>query len=74
MIVRGHVEIVADPVESSRVDAEYRRRYVDPHSGAQASIFDNPDDDLYRLAAERVIAWSHTSVTELRFEAAGGTT
>ena len=52
VIVRGHVEIVADPVECSRVDAEYRRRYVDPHSGAQASVFDNPDDDLYRLAAD----------------------
>ena len=77
VMVRGHVEIVAHPVESSRVDAENRRRYVDPHTGAQASIFDNPKDDLYRLAAERVIAWSYGTVgtwTERRFEAARRTT
>jgi hypothetical protein len=71
-MIRGHVAVVADTGERNQVDAEYRRRYVDPHSGARASIFDNPDDDLYRLTAERVIAWSYGTVgtwTEWRFEA-----
>ena len=71
VIVRGHVGLVTDQGERARVDAEYGHRYVDPHSGARASIYDNPEDDLYRLAAERVIGWSYGTVgtwTEWRFD------
>lgn len=70
-IVRGQVTMVADRGESDRVDAAYRARYVDPHSGARASIYDNPADDLYRLDVETVVAWSYGTVgtwTEWRFE------
>jgi nitroimidazol reductase NimA-like FMN-containing flavoprotein (pyridoxamine 5'-phosphate oxidase superfamily) len=59
VIVRGRTRIVTAQSELERVDAAYRRRYVDPHSGAQASIHDNPADDLYRLDPETVIAWSY---------------
>jgi nitroimidazol reductase NimA-like FMN-containing flavoprotein (pyridoxamine 5'-phosphate oxidase superfamily) len=71
IIVRGRASIVLDPGEQETVDSAYRARYVDPHSGARASIHDNPDDDLYRLAASRVIAWSYGTVgtwTEWRFD------
>jgi hypothetical protein len=62
--------VVRDRGETDRVDSAYRARYVDPGSGAQASVYDNPADDVYRLDAERVIAWSYGTVgtwTEWRF-------
>ena len=70
-MVRGRVSIVEDPDEQAQVDVAYRARYVDPHSGVHASIHDNPQDDLYRLAPSRVIAWSYGTVgtwTEWRFD------
>src|SRR5262249_15583010 len=39
IIVEGAVEIVTDPDEQRRVDAAYQDKYVDPHSGARATIF-----------------------------------
>ena len=62
VIVRGRASIVTDPGERDRIDAAYRAKYVDPHSGARASIFDNPADDLYRIDIERVLAWSYGTV------------
>jgi PPOX class probable F420-dependent enzyme len=62
VMVRGRAVVVADPDEQADVDAAYRSKYVDPHSGTRASIFDNPADDLYRLEPERVIAWSYGTV------------
>jgi nitroimidazol reductase NimA-like FMN-containing flavoprotein (pyridoxamine 5'-phosphate oxidase superfamily) len=69
-IVRGRTRIVTAPSELERVDDAYRHRYVDPHSGARASIYDNPADDLYRLDPQIIIAWSYGTVgtwTEWRF-------
>jgi nitroimidazol reductase NimA-like FMN-containing flavoprotein (pyridoxamine 5'-phosphate oxidase superfamily) len=71
VIVRGRARIVADAPERDRVDAAYRAKYVDPNSGARASVYDNPEDDVYRLDASRVIAWSYGTVgtwTEWRFD------
>ena len=59
VMLRGRARVVTDPEERDRVDAAYRSKYVDPNSGARASIFDNPDDDLYRVHLETVIAWSY---------------
>jgi nitroimidazol reductase NimA-like FMN-containing flavoprotein (pyridoxamine 5'-phosphate oxidase superfamily) len=70
IMLRGRVSVVTDRAEQDRVDAGYRARYVDPHSGARASIHDNPQDALYRLDVERLIAWSYGTVgtwTEWRF-------
>jgi len=69
-IVRGPAKVVADRTETDRVDAAYRAKYVDPRSGAQASVYDNPEDDVYRLEPERVITWSYGTMgnwTEWRF-------
>jgi len=74
VILRGRARIVTDPGERDRVDAAYGSKYVDPHSGARASVFDNPADDVYRVDPVRIIAWSYGTVgtwTEWRFEAAG---
>jgi nitroimidazol reductase NimA-like FMN-containing flavoprotein (pyridoxamine 5'-phosphate oxidase superfamily) len=72
VILRGPATKVADRAETDRVDEAYRAKYVDPHSGARASVYDNPADDVYRLEPERVIAWSYGTVgtwTEWRFTA-----
>jgi nitroimidazol reductase NimA-like FMN-containing flavoprotein (pyridoxamine 5'-phosphate oxidase superfamily) len=70
VILRGRTSVVADRDEKDRVDAAYRSRYVDPHSGTRASVYDNPADDVYRVHLETVIAWSYGVVgtwTEWRF-------
>lgn len=62
LIVDGRAEVVAGESERRRVDRAWQRKYVDPHTGAHASIFDNPNDDLYRVAPQRVITWSYGTV------------
>ena len=61
IILEGPVEIVADHAELDRVDAAYRGKYVDPGSGAQATIFE-PDVDLYRVNVKRIMAWEYGTV------------
>jgi nitroimidazol reductase NimA-like FMN-containing flavoprotein (pyridoxamine 5'-phosphate oxidase superfamily) len=71
VMLRGRVAIVTDRAESDGVDAAYRSKYVDPGTGARASVYDNPEDDVYALVPDRVIAWSYGTVgtwTEWRFE------
>jgi nitroimidazol reductase NimA-like FMN-containing flavoprotein (pyridoxamine 5'-phosphate oxidase superfamily) len=62
VILRGRATIVDNRVEADRVDSAYQAKYVDPHSGVRASVYDNPEDDVYRLEPERVIAWSYGTV------------
>src|SRR6187200_910893 len=59
VILRGRARVVTDPRERDRVDEAYRSRYVDPHSGARASVYDNPADDVYRVDLDTIIAWSY---------------
>jgi hypothetical protein len=61
IILEGQVEIVIDRVELENVDAAYRAKYVDPGSGAQATIFE-PNVDLYRVNVRRVMAWEYGTV------------
>jgi hypothetical protein len=72
LLVEGPVSRVTDAAEQRAVDAAYRAKYVDPVSGARASIHDNPADDLYRLDARRVVTWMYGTVagwTEWRLAA-----
>jgi nitroimidazol reductase NimA-like FMN-containing flavoprotein (pyridoxamine 5'-phosphate oxidase superfamily) len=62
VMLRGRAAIVSDRAETDAVDAAYRAKYVDPGSGARASVYDNPEDDVYRVVPERVIAWSYGTV------------
>jgi len=62
LILRGRARVVTDRGERDRVDAAYRSRYVDPYSGAHASVYDNPADDVYRVDLDRAIAWSYGTV------------
>jgi nitroimidazol reductase NimA-like FMN-containing flavoprotein (pyridoxamine 5'-phosphate oxidase superfamily) len=71
LLVEGPARIVKDAAEQQAVDAAYRSKYVDPVSGARASIFDNPLDDLYRVDVSRVVTWMYGTVggwTEWRYD------
>jgi PPOX class probable F420-dependent enzyme len=59
LMAEGPAEIVTNPDEQQRADAAYRAKYVDPRKGKQASVFDNPEDDLYRITVTRVITWMY---------------
>ena len=61
IILEGLAEIVTDQAELETVDASYRAKYVDPGSGAQATIFE-PGADLYRVHVKHVMAWEYGTV------------
>ena len=61
IILEGPVRIITEQDELERVEADYRAKYVDPGSGAQATIFE-PDADLYRVDVKRIMAWEYGTV------------
>lgn len=61
IILEGKAEIVTDQAELEKVEADYRAKYVDPGTGAQATIFE-PEADLYRVNVKRVMAWEYATV------------
>lgn len=70
IILEGPVGIVTDREELGKIDAAYRAKYVDPGTGAQATIFE-PGADLYRTNVKRVMAWEYATVanrTDWKFE------
>jgi nitroimidazol reductase NimA-like FMN-containing flavoprotein (pyridoxamine 5'-phosphate oxidase superfamily) len=70
IILEGLAEVVKDTAELEGVDLLYRAKYVDPGSGAQATIFE-PDADLYRVKVKHVMAWEYGTVanrTDWNFE------
>jgi pyridoxine/pyridoxamine 5'-phosphate oxidase len=58
IILEGPVVIVTDPTEQGQVNAAYMEKYVDPHSGAQATIY-NEGDDLYRVDVRHAMMWEY---------------
>jgi len=62
IIIKGRAERVTDEEELNRVDAAYRDKYVDPHSGSPATVF-VADDHVYRLRPRLVMAWSYATMT-----------
>lgn len=72
IILEGPVTVVTDPAEIARANAAYMEKYVDPGSGAQATV-NTEADNLYRLNVRHVMAWEYGTVahrTDWRF---GGT-
>ena len=61
VILEGAAEIITAREELEHIDAAYRAKYVDPGSGAQATIFE-PDADLYRVNVSRIMAWEYGTV------------
>jgi hypothetical protein len=70
IIVEGPVVVVTDPVEVARVNDAYMEKYVDPGSGARATV-NIEADNLYRLEVRHVMAWEYGTVahrTDWRFD------
>lgn len=61
IILEGPTAIVHDRDEVERINACYMQKYVDPHSGAQATML-NADDDVYRVNVQHVMAWSYGTI------------
>jgi hypothetical protein len=63
VILEGAAEVVGEPAELRRVDGAYRRKYVDPHSGASAGYPEAGSAIPYRLDIRRIIVWEYGVVT-----------
>jgi PPOX class probable F420-dependent enzyme len=61
IILEGPSVVVTDPAERARVNAAYMEKYVDPGSGARATIAPNTDI-LYRVNVTHVMAWEYGTV------------
>jgi PPOX class probable F420-dependent enzyme len=69
IVLEGAVEVVTDREELERIDAAYQEKYVDPHSGARDTIFQE-QADLYRVNVKHVMTWEYGTVgtrTDWRF-------
>jgi PPOX class probable F420-dependent enzyme len=58
IILEGPVAVVTERAELDRVDALYREKYVDPHSGATDTIF-HEETDLYRVDVKHAMTWEY---------------
>lgn len=57
IILEGVAEIVTDRNEWMQVNNAYMEKYVDPHSGAKATIPET--DNLYRVDVKRIMCWEY---------------
>jgi PPOX class probable F420-dependent enzyme len=57
IILEGSAALVMDSVERERINARFMEKYVDPHSGAQATL--SPDDNLYHVRVQHVMVWEY---------------
>jgi len=74
IIIRGTTEPVEDSAELARVDAAYRGKYVDPHSGTEAPVLglDDTPAAVFRVRPRLISAWSYADYgtrTDWRFDA-----
>jgi len=60
LILEGEAVRVTDPQERARVNRAYMEKYVDPHSGARASLVEG--DPLYRVEVRRIMIWEYGTV------------
>lgn len=61
LILEGTAAPVRDPQERARVNQAYMQKYVDPHSGARATILE--EDILYRVTVQRIMIWEYGTVS-----------
>ena len=70
-IFEGTVEHVTNPAELEHLNRSYMEKYVDPNSGAQATL--NPEaDEIFRVRVQHVMCWLYGNIanrTDWRFEA-----
>ena len=61
IIIEGQTRLVTDPTERQVVAEQYGKKYVEPITGERAAI-DWPGAALYRLDANKVMAWIYGNV------------
>ena len=57
IILEGTAEIVTDVNVHSQINQAYMEKYVDPHSGAKATISET--DNLYWVKVKRIMSWEY---------------
>ena len=57
IILEGSVELVTEPGERARLNQAYMEKYIDPHSGAQATIGEH--DTVYQVNVKRIMCWEY---------------
>ena len=62
IILEGAVEEISDLALLAQINVHYMQKYVDPHSGAQATI-SNAGDAVYCVRVERVMTWEYGVVS-----------
>ena len=60
IILKGSAEQVTDERELARVDEAYHEKYVDPGSGARATIFVE-GDVVFRVRPRLVMTWEYAT-------------
>ena len=71
IILEGSAEEVRDPDDIARIDADYMNKYVDPHSGAKATLL-YTGDIVYRVRVRHVMTWEYGVIatrTDWHFDA-----
>jgi hypothetical protein len=72
IILKGRAEQIQAEQDLARLDRAYGLKYVDPHSGARATIFIE-GDVAFRVRPRLVMAWEYATCanrTDWRFDAA----
>ena len=57
IIIEGKAGVITDPATTAQINERYMQKYVDPHSGAQATISES--DTLYQVTADRLMCWEY---------------
>jgi PPOX class probable F420-dependent enzyme len=73
IILQGTADVVIDQAEKERVNGAYMEKYVDPYSGARATVL-SETDIIYRVNIGQVMTWEYGSMntrTDWRFEEGG---
>ncbi len=58
IILEGLALLVTDEAERRRVNQLWMEKYVDPHTGAQATV-GHADDRIYRVELKHIMAWEY---------------
>ncbi len=69
IILEGEATLVTDEDERQRIDSAYQSKYVDPYSGARATILEE-GCNLYRVNVKHVMRWEYGTIstrTDWRF-------
>jgi nitroimidazol reductase NimA-like FMN-containing flavoprotein (pyridoxamine 5'-phosphate oxidase superfamily) len=58
IILEGTTRLVGEGEEQELANRMWMEKYVDPHSGAQATI-GHPDDRIYHVAIHKIMTWEY---------------